>query len=302
MTSAQLAIAWVRAKGAAQGVTVIPTMGARTRKQLEDAARRPRRRADARRPRRDRGRRPRERDRRHPLPRAADGAPRQREVIDRLRHSSTTGRPPATVSADTSATLRADELEPRGHARQERGAWLAASGGLNVVRHEPHPRCSHPPSRGGPRRRSLRGRAHRFVQAWDRRLRRQHRRRRRAQRFGPGPHRRRRAQRSQRSHRRGRRRGRGGGRRGRAAARQVPGGDEPGAGRVHVRLEQEPRGRRAAGGEAPRGVGHGGGDPALRRPGGERAAQRVRRDRRRSGEPGLVPERAGRLPGRRSTR
>ncbi|MDC0682716.1 aldo/keto reductase [Sorangium atrum] len=37
VTPAQLAIAWVRAKGAAQGVTVIPTMGARTRKQLEDA-------------------------------------------------------------------------------------------------------------------------------------------------------------------------------------------------------------------------------------------------------------------------
>src|SRR6187402_1142853 len=36
-TPAQLAVAWVRAKGAAQGVTVIPTMGARTRKQLEDA-------------------------------------------------------------------------------------------------------------------------------------------------------------------------------------------------------------------------------------------------------------------------
>jgi aryl-alcohol dehydrogenase-like predicted oxidoreductase len=37
VTSAQLAIAWVRAKGAALGVTVIPTMGARTRRQLEDA-------------------------------------------------------------------------------------------------------------------------------------------------------------------------------------------------------------------------------------------------------------------------
>jgi aryl-alcohol dehydrogenase-like predicted oxidoreductase len=36
-TAAQLAVAWVRAKGAAQGVTVIPTMGARTRKQLDDA-------------------------------------------------------------------------------------------------------------------------------------------------------------------------------------------------------------------------------------------------------------------------
>ncbi|WP_437605146.1 aldo/keto reductase [Sorangium sp. So ce834] len=37
VTPAQLAVAWVRAKGAAQGVTVIPTMGARTRKQIEDA-------------------------------------------------------------------------------------------------------------------------------------------------------------------------------------------------------------------------------------------------------------------------
>ncbi|WP_437276521.1 aldo/keto reductase [Sorangium sp. So ce375] len=37
VTPVQLAIAWVRAKGAAQGVTVIPTMGARTRKQLADA-------------------------------------------------------------------------------------------------------------------------------------------------------------------------------------------------------------------------------------------------------------------------
>jgi aryl-alcohol dehydrogenase-like predicted oxidoreductase len=37
VTSAQLAIAYVRAKGAAQNVTVIPTMGARTRKQLADA-------------------------------------------------------------------------------------------------------------------------------------------------------------------------------------------------------------------------------------------------------------------------
>jgi aryl-alcohol dehydrogenase-like predicted oxidoreductase len=37
VTSAQLAIAWVRAKGAAQGVTVVPTMGARTRQQLRDA-------------------------------------------------------------------------------------------------------------------------------------------------------------------------------------------------------------------------------------------------------------------------
>jgi aryl-alcohol dehydrogenase-like predicted oxidoreductase len=34
---AQLAIAWVRAKGAAQNVTIIPTMGARTRAQLADA-------------------------------------------------------------------------------------------------------------------------------------------------------------------------------------------------------------------------------------------------------------------------
>jgi aryl-alcohol dehydrogenase-like predicted oxidoreductase len=34
---AQLAIAWVRAKGAAQNVTVIPTMGARTRAQLDEA-------------------------------------------------------------------------------------------------------------------------------------------------------------------------------------------------------------------------------------------------------------------------
>ncbi len=33
---AQLAVAWVRAKGAAQHVTVIPTMGARTRAQLAD--------------------------------------------------------------------------------------------------------------------------------------------------------------------------------------------------------------------------------------------------------------------------
>ncbi|WP_441288516.1 aldo/keto reductase [Sorangium sp. KYC3313] len=37
VTPVQLAVAWVRAKGAAQGVTVIPTMGARTRKQLDDA-------------------------------------------------------------------------------------------------------------------------------------------------------------------------------------------------------------------------------------------------------------------------
>jgi aryl-alcohol dehydrogenase-like predicted oxidoreductase len=34
---AQLAVAWARAKGDAQGVTVIPTMGARTRKQLAEA-------------------------------------------------------------------------------------------------------------------------------------------------------------------------------------------------------------------------------------------------------------------------
>jgi aryl-alcohol dehydrogenase-like predicted oxidoreductase len=34
---AQLAIAWVRAKGLAQNVTIIPTMGARTRAQLADA-------------------------------------------------------------------------------------------------------------------------------------------------------------------------------------------------------------------------------------------------------------------------
>lgn len=37
VTPTQLAIAWVRAKGAALGVTVIPTMGARTRTQLEEA-------------------------------------------------------------------------------------------------------------------------------------------------------------------------------------------------------------------------------------------------------------------------
>jgi len=37
VTPAQLAIAWVRAKGAAQGITIIPTMGARTRAQLADA-------------------------------------------------------------------------------------------------------------------------------------------------------------------------------------------------------------------------------------------------------------------------
>jgi aryl-alcohol dehydrogenase-like predicted oxidoreductase len=37
VTAAELAIAWVRAKGAAQNVTIVPTMGARTRKQLNDA-------------------------------------------------------------------------------------------------------------------------------------------------------------------------------------------------------------------------------------------------------------------------
>lgn len=37
VTPAQLAIAWVRAKGAAQHVTIIPTLGARTRAQLADA-------------------------------------------------------------------------------------------------------------------------------------------------------------------------------------------------------------------------------------------------------------------------
>jgi aryl-alcohol dehydrogenase-like predicted oxidoreductase len=36
VTPAQLAIAWVRAKGAAQNITIIPTMGARNRKQLAD--------------------------------------------------------------------------------------------------------------------------------------------------------------------------------------------------------------------------------------------------------------------------
>jgi aryl-alcohol dehydrogenase-like predicted oxidoreductase len=36
-TSAALAVAWVRAKGLAQNVTIVPTMGARTRKQLADA-------------------------------------------------------------------------------------------------------------------------------------------------------------------------------------------------------------------------------------------------------------------------
>nr|HEX4316994.1 aldo/keto reductase [Kofleriaceae bacterium] len=37
VTPAQLAIAWVRAKGAAQHVTIFPTVGARTPKQLTDA-------------------------------------------------------------------------------------------------------------------------------------------------------------------------------------------------------------------------------------------------------------------------
>jgi aryl-alcohol dehydrogenase-like predicted oxidoreductase len=37
VTSAQLAMAWVVAKGAAQGVTILPTMGVRTRKQLAEA-------------------------------------------------------------------------------------------------------------------------------------------------------------------------------------------------------------------------------------------------------------------------
>ncbi len=37
VTPVQLAIAWVRAKGAAQNVTVIPTVGSRTRAQLADA-------------------------------------------------------------------------------------------------------------------------------------------------------------------------------------------------------------------------------------------------------------------------
>jgi aryl-alcohol dehydrogenase-like predicted oxidoreductase len=36
-TAAQLAIAWVRAKGAAQHVTIVPTLGARTRHQLNEA-------------------------------------------------------------------------------------------------------------------------------------------------------------------------------------------------------------------------------------------------------------------------
>jgi aryl-alcohol dehydrogenase-like predicted oxidoreductase len=37
VTSAQLAIAWVRAKAASQGTTIVPVVGARTRKQLSDA-------------------------------------------------------------------------------------------------------------------------------------------------------------------------------------------------------------------------------------------------------------------------
>jgi len=37
VSAAQLAIAWVRAKGEAQGVTIIPTIGARTRKHIADA-------------------------------------------------------------------------------------------------------------------------------------------------------------------------------------------------------------------------------------------------------------------------
>jgi aryl-alcohol dehydrogenase-like predicted oxidoreductase len=36
VTPAQLAIAWVRAKGAAHGVTIVPTLGARNRQQLAD--------------------------------------------------------------------------------------------------------------------------------------------------------------------------------------------------------------------------------------------------------------------------
>ncbi len=34
---AHLAIAWVRARAAAQGITIVPTLGARTRAQLTDA-------------------------------------------------------------------------------------------------------------------------------------------------------------------------------------------------------------------------------------------------------------------------
>jgi aryl-alcohol dehydrogenase-like predicted oxidoreductase len=37
VTPAQLAIAWVRAKGVAQGVNIVPTIGARTRAQIGDA-------------------------------------------------------------------------------------------------------------------------------------------------------------------------------------------------------------------------------------------------------------------------
>src|SRR4029079_16517632 len=37
VTPVQLAIAWVRAKGVAQRVTIVPTIGARTRAQLADA-------------------------------------------------------------------------------------------------------------------------------------------------------------------------------------------------------------------------------------------------------------------------
>lgn len=37
VTPAQLALAWVRAKGAEQSVTIVPTLGARTRKQISDA-------------------------------------------------------------------------------------------------------------------------------------------------------------------------------------------------------------------------------------------------------------------------
>jgi aryl-alcohol dehydrogenase-like predicted oxidoreductase len=38
-SASELAIAWVRAKGAAQGVTIVPTMGMRTRKHLAEALR-----------------------------------------------------------------------------------------------------------------------------------------------------------------------------------------------------------------------------------------------------------------------
>ncbi|HET6898274.1 MAG TPA: aldo/keto reductase [Vicinamibacteria bacterium] len=37
VSAAQLAIAWVRAKAASQGVSIVPTIGARTRKQIVDA-------------------------------------------------------------------------------------------------------------------------------------------------------------------------------------------------------------------------------------------------------------------------